>query len=147
MLCQSLEVPNLTLTLENDLKPEELRFIGDNLNRFNFATVGYNDFQPLIIVLRDELGQIAGGLIGSTWWGWLYIDLLFVPEVFRGQGYGDALLLAAELEARHRGCEHAFLNTFSFQAPNFYQKRGYVVFGELANFPPGHTRYFLQKQL
>jgi GNAT superfamily N-acetyltransferase len=75
------------------------------------------------------------------------LDVLFVQEQLRGQGYGQALLTAAEQEAKQRGCKHAFLDTFSFQAPQFHQKRGYRVFGKLLNFPPGHSRYFLQKQL
>ncbi len=53
----------------------------------------------------------------------------------------------AELEARQRGARCAYLDTFSFQAPDFYKKQGYEVFGELRDFPEGHRRYFLRKQL
>ena len=53
---------------------------------------------------------------------------------------------AAEQEARDRGCSHAHCDTYDFQALPFYQKLGYQVFGQLEDYPAGHTRYFLQKR-
>ena len=88
-----------------------------------------------------------GGLVGETFWDWLHVDLLWVAEELRGRGYGSRLLAAAEAEAVRRGCGHAYLETLGFQAPDFYRARGYRVFGELADFPPGHTRYFMRKSL
>jgi hypothetical protein len=46
-----------------------------------------------------------------------------------------------------QGGRHVFLDTFSFQAPGFYLKHGYEVFGELPGFPAGHTRFYLKKAL
>jgi len=86
-------------------------------------------------------------LIGETYYGWLYINLLFIREELRGQGYGHRLLTLAEEEALKRGAGNAYLDTFSFQAPDFYQQHGYQVFGTLQDFPPGCQRYFLQKKL
>jgi len=86
-------------------------------------------------------------VIGSTYWGWFYINLMWVKDEFRGQGYGHRLLMLAEEEARKRGAKNAYLDTFSFQAPDFYKKLGYQDFGELGDFPAGHTRYFLKKEL
>jgi len=75
------------------------------------------------------------------------IDLLWVKDELRGRGYGSRLLTLAEDEARQCGAKSVYLDTFSFQAPNFYKPHGYQVFGELQNFPAGHQRYFLTKQL
>jgi GNAT superfamily N-acetyltransferase len=72
---------------------------------------------------------------------------LWVSETVRGSGYGTALMQAAEREAVRRGVRNIFLNTFSFQAVDFYLKLGYTIFGELEDFPPGHKRVFLQKKL
>jgi GNAT superfamily N-acetyltransferase len=72
---------------------------------------------------------------------------MWIKEEVRGRGYGRRLLAMAEDEARQRGAKNAFLDTFSFQAPGFYEHFGYEVFGELGEFPAGHTRYFLRKQL
>jgi GNAT superfamily N-acetyltransferase len=80
-------------------------------------------------------------------WHWLSIDTLWVLESFRGKGLGSALLDAVEQEARQRGCRWSNLNTFDFQAPGFYRKAGYVEFGRLVDYPPGHTNFFLRKEL
>jgi len=86
-------------------------------------------------------------VICTTYWDWLYVDLMWVWEDLRGQGFGQRLLSLAEEKARERGARHAYLDTFSFQAPCFYQNFGYQEFGRLEDFPAGHTRYFLTKEL
>ncbi|MGB7097037.1 MAG: GNAT family N-acetyltransferase, partial [Anaerolineales bacterium] len=78
---------------------------------------------------------------------WFYLDLMWIKDDLRGRGYGQRLLTLAEDEARQRGAKNAYLDTFSFQAPDFYKKYGYKVFGELQDFPPGHHRYFMTKKL
>ena len=70
-----------------------------------------------------------------------------MTEALRGRGHGRALLAVAERWALERGCRDAFLDTFSFQAPEFYRKLGWEVFGTLEDHPPGHTHYFLRKRL
>ncbi|MGL4619789.1 GNAT family N-acetyltransferase [Chroococcidiopsis sp.] len=127
--------------------PEDIEFILQQLLAFNRDRAGEGHFQQLAIFLRDADDRLAGGLIGSTYWQWLYIDILWIDETWRGQGYGHALLEAAEREAVRRGCKYAYLDTFSFQAPEFYQQQGYVIFGELPNFPPGYSRFFLKKEI
>ena len=97
------------------------------------------------MLLRDAQGAIAGGLAGSTFWGWLEVDKLWIGEPLRGRGYGRRLLLAAETEARRRGCTRVHLTTFSFQARGFYEKQGYRVVGRLDDYPPGSAFYWLRK--
>jgi len=98
-------------------------------------------------LLHSPDGEIVVRLIGSTHWGWLHLDLLWLQQGLRGQGWGHPLLRAAKEEARQGGCHDAYLDTFSFQAPEFYRKHGYQVFGELADFPVGHRRTFMRKRL
>jgi len=84
---------------------------------------------------------------GATVYGWLFTQLLVVPEHLRGGGIGKELMMQAEREAISRGCHSAWLDTFEFQARGFYEKLGYVSFGELQNYPIGFSRFFLQKSL
>ncbi len=130
-------------------KPDDTarRVIGGGLHAYNIAHAGDDHFKTLCFVLRSPSQELVGGLFGETTWDWLYIQLLFVKEGLRGCGHGHRLLMAAEQEARKRGAKRAYLDTLSFQAPEFYKKHGYEVFGELQDFPAGHQRYYLAKQL
>ncbi|MGB2897036.1 MAG: GNAT family N-acetyltransferase [Anaerolineales bacterium] len=121
--------------------------IGQGVGNFNKQQAGDNQFQRLCFVLHEPHEVIVGGVLGETYWDWLNIDLLWVKDELRGRGFGHRLLTLAEEEARQRGAKNAYLDTFSFQASDFYKQHGYQVFGELPNFPPGHQRYFLTKQL
>jgi GNAT superfamily N-acetyltransferase len=128
-------------------QPDEVDVLREQIIQFNRRCAGEGNYQPLVLFLRDAGDRIVGGLIGETYWQWFYVDIFWVDELFRGSGYGSKLLTLAEQVAVERGCQFAYLDTFSFQAPEFYQKRGYVVFGELQNFPAGYNRFFLKKDL
>lgn len=121
--------------------------IGQAIHNYNIEQAGDDQGKQLCFVLRAPDQEIVGGVIGATHWEWLHIDLMWVREDLRGRGYGHHLLVAAEDEARQRGAKSAYLDTFSFQAPDFYKQHGYQVFGELPDFPTGHQRYYLTKQL
>jgi GNAT superfamily N-acetyltransferase len=130
-------------------QPEESAWgiIGQGIHKYNKDHAGDNQFQRLCFVLHAPDQIIVGGVIGETYWDWFYLDLLWVKDELRGHGYGHRLLTRAEDEARQRGAKNAYLDTFSFQAPKFYEQHGYQVFGELQDFPPGFQRYFLTKKL
>jgi len=130
-------------------KPDDSlwQVVGEGIRNYNLQHAGESGHKELGVVLRAPDQKIVGGLIGATYCDWLHIDLLFVIEELRGHGYGHRLLEIAEDGARKRGAKNVYLDTFSFQAPDFYKKHGYQIFGELKDFPPGHQRYFLTKQL
>lgn len=113
---------------------------------FNTAAAGPSGHQALALAVHDAQGQVQGGLWATTAHGWLYTQLLAVPEAARGQGLGRQLVLAAETQARQRGCHGAWVDT-QFGAVGFYERLGYQVFGTLPEYPPGFTRSFLKKSL
>jgi GNAT superfamily N-acetyltransferase len=126
----------------------DLDLIAQGLNQYAAESgIESRNGEPLGVLLRDDDGQLQGGLVAITLWRWLHIKELWVAECWRGQDLGTQLMSAAEYEARRRGCHHALLDTFDFQARPFYEKLGYAVFGELSDFPRGHCRYFMSKQL
>jgi ribosomal protein S18 acetylase RimI-like enzyme len=135
------------ISREDDAPPEDRTAVVDGLVAFNNRQVGDENFQRLVLILRDEEGAVRGGLLGGTLWDWLYVSHLWVDDEARGCGLGRRLMLEAEEAARARGCRHVHLDTFSFQARPFYESLGYEVFGELRDYPPGHSRYFLVKHL
>jgi GNAT superfamily N-acetyltransferase len=137
----------LSLTVTNAPSAEELAVIGESLTRFNEADVGPAGRQAIAVVMRDETHTIVAGISGYTAWGWLYIQWLWVAEEQRGKGLAGRMLTAAETEGRARGCHSAYIDTFNPIALKTYQRAGYIPFGELADFPVGRTRTFLQKRL
>ena len=130
----------------NPLK-NEIDFVRESLAKFNDAKVGEDGHTPINLVEYNEVGEVIGGIIGGTYWGWMYIDILWVREDFRKKGIGTKLLAKAEEEAVCRGCHHVHVDTMSWQAPNFYKKHGYEVIGVLPDIPKGHQKYLLMKAL
>ena len=137
-----------TLRIETEPAPHDVRFLEDRLYDHNAEHTGVRDGQWLSIFVRDDRGEIVAGLHGWTWCGACKVMSLWVHKDLRGQDYGTRLLRAAEEEARARGCEQIFLDTFSFQAPRFYQKLGYEVIGRIEGFPRApHSEFHLRKPL
>ena len=138
----------LRLSMENDASAQDRAEVRDRLDEGNMAVTGRRDWFTLTVFLRDEAHRIRGGALANVWASWLHVDILWVDDDCRGLGWGARLLLAVEQEARDRGCTHAHLDTFSFQAgPAFYERFGYRVFGVLDDHPQGHTHYFLTRRL
>jgi len=121
--------------------------IVDHLDLYNVAVTGLSEYSPVSLFLRDQGDEVLGGLLGSIWGGVLYVRMLWVAQALRGQGHGWRLLETAERRARERGCRHVFLDTFSFQAPGFYEKHGYAIYARADDWPVGHAHYFLRKDL
>ena len=117
-----------------------------NLRACNRRSIGAVERRPLTLTLTSD-NDLIGGLVAETFMRWLSIDGLWVDEAHRGHGRATALLEEAEQEARRRGATDCVLDTFSFQAPGFYRKRGYVEFGRLEDFPAGHHRHYMTKRL
>lgn len=131
----------------NPLPDEALnRLLTDHVIGVNYARTGISDGHPVGFFLKSPRGEWLGGLTGSIWGGWLHVNFLFVSETLRGQRHGTRLMDAAEAMAQERGAFGATLETHSFQAPEFYAKRGYSVLGRIEDYPPGHAKLFLSKR-
>lgn len=139
----------MPFSLDLTATPDEadLAVIGTGLTAFNAADVGPAERLALAVFVHDGAGSVQGGLSGYTAWGWLYVQWLWLAEGVRGQGLAGELLAMAEAEALSRGCHGAYIDTFNPAALRAYQRQGYKPFGELADFPLGRTRTFLQKSL
>jgi predicted N-acetyltransferase YhbS len=138
----------LKLTSEPDASEADLNIVREGLLKFNIEHVGQDPRAGTVsLFLRDGANRVVGGLLGGWRWGWLYVDKLWVEESYRGSGAGSRLLRAAEREAREAGCTDAVLDTFSYQAPSFYERHGYKIYATLEGYPPGYRNFFLHKRL
>ena len=136
----------LRFDVEDAPSDADVEVLPNGLEAFNESRwPGHQQWRPLAVFARKR-GRIVAGLAGETYSGWLFTRYLWVSDALRGQGIGLKLMSDAEARALERGCHSAWVDTFSFQAPGFYPKLGYQVFGEL-NYSLGHRRIFLQKRL
>lgn len=132
--------------MSDSFDPGTFDAIFNALDASSRPVIGPAEERLLVIPIRGDTGVVAGGFWGRTQFQWLHVQMLFVPEHLRGLGIGGGLMALAETEARARGCRGAYVDAFSFQAPSFYRKLGYTLFGELNDFPPGHDRLFFCKR-
>lgn len=139
----------MPLRIEQSQNPtdEERQAILLPLRAYNASKAGVSVSEPIALLVRDDHDDILGGLYGRVFYQWFFIELLSVPEQARGQGIGSRLMHMAEALAREKECVGIWLDTFDFQAPQFYEKLGYSELGQIVDYPPGHKRYFFQKRL
>jgi GNAT superfamily N-acetyltransferase len=136
----------LRLDIDDEPQDADVEVLPHRLEDFNESRwPRHQPWRPLGVFVRNQ-EEIVAGLAGETYCGWLFVRYLWVSDDLRGQGVGRRLLGAGEDRALERGCHSVWLDTYSFQAPGFYLKLGYEVFGEL-DWSPDHKRLFLRKRL
>ena len=136
----------MQIRLENT-ESQKSQIIGDLIRSYNRSKREVAESEPLNLYVEDEHGEIMAGLVAETFGNWLEIEYLFVKEDLRGQGIGSQLLQQAESEAKKRNCRFAFVNTYQFQAPAFYQKQRYKEVFILKDYPYTGQRHYYQKDL
>jgi len=126
---------------------KDIEEVFDNLKEYNLSKLECSDIIPVGIFKEDADGKKQAGLIGETFGNWLSIKYLWVSSELRGNGVGTKLLKVAEDEARLRGARYVFVDTFDFQAPEFYVKHGYKQVFELSEYPKTGIRHYYTKEL
>lgn len=134
----------------NRSSPEEAHSVRTNLIKFNAQFIAEDlqqNYEEINLHIKDENGEIAGGINSVFCWNWIEVDILWVDDRFRGRGYGSGLLQEIERIAKEKQCTFIKLNTFSFQAPEFYRKHGFQETARIDDAPRGHQHYYLLKRL
>lgn len=135
----------MEIEVTNDPSKDDNDFVISKTREYNLEFV-QDDTLELSVFLREG-GSIVGGLVGRTYLDWLHVENFWVDEAYRKKSYGSEILEKAESEAKRRGCHGSTLDTFSFQALEFYEKNGYSVIGTLPKYCGKHERYYLSKVL
>ena len=138
--------PELRLSFEDEPSWDDREVIDEALGAYNAPFLRDPSYAYFGIFVRDNAGGIRAGLIGHVYAGWLFVNLLWVHADLRRSGIGRGLLAEAERRGAALGCHSVWLDTFSFQAPEFYRKLGFREFARL-DYPPDHQRIFLKKPL
>ena len=140
----------MNFEIEN-CKDGDADYIIDRLVEYNLSKVPAEQdvlFDILDKKITEDNGNIIAGCVARMYcWNVAYVDTLWVDETYRGKGLGAKLLEEVEKAAKEKGCYLIHLDTFDFQAKEFYEKQGYEVFGVLDDCPTEHCRYYLKKNI
>ncbi|WP_371264811.1 GNAT family N-acetyltransferase [Paenibacillus sp. BC26] len=126
---------------------DDAAYVRNKLIEFNARHVPNGRYEEVNLCLKNDKGEIIAGLNSAVCWNWMEIDILWVHDDHKRQGHGKQLLEEAEQIARAKDCTFIKLNTFSFQAPEFYKKYGYTEIGVIVNAPLGNKHYYYKKDL
>lgn len=131
---------------------EEGEVVIDGINAYNDSqTDRILSFvhEKIRLVAKNDHNEVIGGIFGDIgYYAGFKISTLWVHEAYRGKGVGSDLLKEAEIKAKELGAILAMLDTFSFQAEEFYTKNGYEVYGKIDDYPKRDQSFiFLKKSL
>ena len=124
---------------------DDTAYVYQQFRAFNDQHSGIFPSRDVQVFAYASDQELIGGLFGTISWGWLHVDIMWVAEAHRQRGIGTALMDRAEATANAMGVHQAYLETTDFQAVGFYKKRGYHIFAQLDNQPPGHVCYYMKK--
>lgn len=133
-------------TINGEPKPEDKKVMVDGMLSYHASKGHPRKTEIFSILLRNAENKVVGTIIVSFLWNGMHIDSLWVDESLRNKDWGSKLLHLAEEEAIKRGCTIAYTDTFTWQAPKFYEKQGYKLYGKLQDFPKGNfLNYYCKK--
>lgn len=124
---------------------EDTAYVCSKFREFNDQNGGVFPSKEVLLVAYGADKEVVGGLFGTISWGWLHVDVVWVEEEHRAKEIGSSLMDRAEADAKAMGVTNSYIETTDFQAVGFYEKRGYHVFGQLEDQPPGHTCYYMKR--
>ncbi|HAZ40217.1 MAG TPA: N-acetyltransferase [Exiguobacterium sp.] len=127
-------------------------WIRQQVRRYNvetslFHAIKRSNGTQAVTLLAKRNDQPIGGISGETYWGWLHIEWFFVVEEERGSGLGTKLFHRLETSAREAGLDRLRVQTFSFQALSFYERKGFIEVRRIDDYPPGSSYHLLVKQV
>lgn len=128
----------------------ESEYVRQKLIEFNARHIAAEQksvYEPIDLIFKNEHGEIVAGLLSCLCWNWVEVDILWVDERYRHQGYGTRLLEEIQAVALSKEADFIKLNTFDFQAPKFYRKHGFELLFEIDNAPRGSKHYYFMKRL
>ena len=144
-----MELEN-SMYIDVNVSQEDADFIWSKIREFNKFTgpmLNYSPYEPYNILLRNQNNKITAGIITRIYLKAMFVEVFWIDEQYRRKGIGTELLNKVESHAKEIGCTFIHLDTFSFQAIDFYKKCGYSIFGVLEDYPDNIKRYYLKKYL
>lgn len=136
---------NYEITYESNPAPESIQLLNDEIFKLAKFKKNMKALDFFAFFIRDELGKIVGGCAGDNMYGALFVGQLWVKEELRNKGLGTQLMQKAEALAKDSNCHFIAVNTFDWEALDFYKKLGFYVEFERHGFDNNSIFYFLRK--
>ncbi len=118
------------------------KIIDDGIVQYNNQKNGKQKNTPIASFAYFN-DKIIGGITGTLFWNYLFIDSMWIQDEYRRRGIGSDLLDKIEKLSLEQGISRCHLYTHSFQSLDFYKKSGFTVVGQLEDMPLGEEAYFL----
>ena len=138
--------PTLSIQTHDSCPPAETAIVDNGIGEFNDAAAPLHEVAPLSCFARDATGGVIGGAGGRRWGRCCELHQRWVASEHRRRGVGAALVRAFEAQAQKHGCTEFYLETFSFQAPDFYRALGYVSAHEHCVYPHDIVKHLMVKR-
>ena len=130
---------------EKNPEQKDIQILNDGILLCAREKKGMKQLDFFAFFIRDENGKILGGCSGDNMYGGLFVGSLWVTEELRGKGLGTELMQKAERLAKESRCHFMAVNTFDWEALDFYKKLGFYVEFERKGFDKDSIFYFLRK--
>jgi len=111
------------------------------------AAAGHHFQNDKVLFEHREGDKVTGALVAVFGVAWCFVELLATDPGSRRSGVGRALMARVEEQARQRNMTGVWLDTYTFQAPAFYEALGYQRVGRIDDYPPGEARIFYAKRM
>ena len=128
-----------------DIASDDLKNIADGLDAHSLENVGFV-WEPFNIIARDN-GKMIAGLTGFVAGAVALVKYLWVGKKYRGAGLGRELMNRVDILVKERNCKVIRVDTFSYQAPEFYKKMGYTLGATIPGYFEGQDRFFFEKKV
>jgi|SaaInlStandDraft_5_1057022.scaffolds.fasta_scaffold55739_2 N-acetylglutamate synthase-like GNAT family acetyltransferase len=135
----------LTFNLNLNPTPEGQKVIREGIINFNQSII--NDKPGCFTVSVKKEGAVVGGAIIYLHKDALYLDVIWCVEECRGQGIGTKIISMLENEAKRTNKTKLFVDTYAFQAQDFYLKQGFKIIGKVPGYLLGYDRIFFLKEV
>ncbi len=135
------------IPIEGEPNPEDKKIMVDGMLAYHASKGHPRKSETYTVLVKDDSAKLLGCVMVSFMWNGMSIQTLWVDESARSQGLGQRLMSMVEAEGLKRGCTIAYTDTFTWQAPGFYEKLGYTLYGKLEGFPEGNALSYYCKKL
>ncbi len=135
------------LKFKESASPDEHHALIEGLSQEAAKAKDMGKIVPFAFLIKDSKDAVLAGATGTTFYGCLYIDTLWVHPDFRHKEWGTQLIHEAEKLGKKRKCTFATVTAMDWEALSFYQKLGYKIEFERTGYEKDSKMYILRKPL